>query len=62
MTREEMRKVENIIYRHMEDQREAARTVLQIRQELHVGEDASRPGYAGSGGGAAYVKKHKGSI
>ena len=62
MTREEMWKVENIIYRHMEDQREAARTVLDIRQALHVSEDASRPGYAGSGGGAAYVAGYKGRI
>lgn len=57
MTREEMRKVENIIYRHMEDPREAARCVVRIRQELHVGEDASRPGYAGSGGGAYVAGK-----
>ncbi len=59
MTREEMRKIENIIYRHMEDQREAARTVLQLRKELHVETDASRPGYAGSGGGTAYVTRNK---
>ena len=57
MTREEMRKVENIIYRHMEDPREATRCVIHIRQELHVGEDASRPGYAGSGGGAYVAGK-----
>ena len=62
MTREEMRKVENIIYRHMADQREATRCVIQIRQELHVGEDASRPGYAGSGGGEAYVQEYQGRI
>lgn len=55
MTREEMRKVENVIYRYMDDQRAAARAVLEIRQQLRVSDDASRPGYKGSGGGA-FVK------
>lgn len=59
MTREELRKVEDIIFRHMDDRQEAARTVLSIRQELKMGEDASRPGYAGSGGGVAYGYKGK---
>lgn len=58
MTRDEMRKVANIIYRHMDDQREAERCVIRIRQELKVDEDPSRPGYAGHAGGA-YVNGHK---
>lgn len=59
MTQEEMRKVEDVIFRRMDDKREAARTVLCIRQELKVSSAASRPGYAGSFGGAAYVSKLK---
>lgn len=59
MTREELKKVEDIIYRYVYDQRQAARAVLSVRQELKVGVDASRPGYAGSGGGMAYVSQRK---
>lgn len=52
MTREEMQKVEDILFARMYDQREAARTALEIRRELRVHVDASRPGYAGGAGGA----------
>ena len=57
MTRDEMSKVENIVFAHMENQSKAARCVIEIRRALGMREDASRPGYAGSAGGAAYVAK-----
>lgn len=43
MTREELQKIEDIIFRHMHDKGEAARTVLEIRQTVGRRMDASRP-------------------
>lgn len=58
MTREEMRKVEDVLYTRMHDQHEAARMALEIRRAVGVQMDASRPGHGGSAGGA-YVERKK---
>ena len=57
MTVEEMQKIEEVVFQHMEDQREAARCVMEIRRAVGIQMGASRPGYTGSSGGAAYVTR-----
>lgn len=57
MTREEMQKIEDVIFQQMQDKSAAARCVIEIRRAVGVSEGASRPGYAGSSGGAAYVTR-----